>query len=104
MITITDVVAVVAFGLALAALVLWVLGGMMLFKGLIRLFNRKPPVPTFKNVDPSGPGWYRYSRGRWRRCEVQGYDGRARWLSSSRLLELALDAIVALRQSRAKKL
>ena len=67
----------------------------MLFSGIIRLFNRKPPPPGFQNVIPTGAGWYRYSRGKWRRCEVRGYDARARWLNEQRLLELALDAIIA---------
>ena len=71
-----------------------------MFKGLISWFDRKPPVPTYGNVDPNEPGWYRYTGGRWRRCEVQGNDKDLRWLSSNRLLELALDAAVALRKKR----
>ena len=74
-------------------------GGIM-FKSLISWFDRKPPVPIYKNVDPNGPGFYKYTGGRWRHCEVQGNDKHLRWLSSNRLLELALDAAVALRQAQ----
>lgn len=67
----------------------------MLFKGLTRLFSRPGPPPTFENVIPTGRGWYRFQKGKWRRCEVRGYDARARWLSDNRLKELALDQVIA---------
>lgn len=69
----------------------------MLFPGLIRLFNRKSPAPTFENVIPTGRGWYKWKAGKWQRVDIRGYDDRARWLSNNKLLELALDQITAQR-------
>jgi len=66
--------------------------------------NRKPTHPTYQNVEPAGPGWYRWQRAglflpcKWRRCSVPlEYDSNARWLSANKLLDLALDAAAQVR-------
>jgi len=61
-----------------------------------------PPPPSYLNVIPEGRGWYRYSRGKWRRCEARGLDVRARWLSDNRLLEFVLDAVIAVKGKQGK--
>lgn len=67
--------------------------------------SRPPPSPSFENVIPAGAGWYKWSRskGKWRRCEVRGFDPEARWLSHSRLLDFALDAIIALKGRKRRR-
>jgi len=63
-------------------------------------FNRnQPPHPDYTNVEISGRGWYKYScqRGKWHRYKPTGFDLDARWLSDRKLLEFAVDAVIAAR-------
>ena len=64
--------------------------------------HRKPPHPTYENVEPAGAGWYRWQRGRWRRYDVNGYNPEAKWLSANKLKELELDAVITARIRRSK--
>ena len=57
------------------------------------------PTPSFANVEPAGEGWYRFSRGKWRRSEVGNYDGAAKYLTSAQLLDFAVEAARALRDN-----
>ena len=74
-----------------------------------RLFP-PPPAPSFENVVPTGRGWYKWSRDgllgpcKWRRFDPRGpIPAGARWLSENKLLEMALDAIIALRWKKERK-
>jgi hypothetical protein len=63
----------------------------------MRLFKRNP-APTFKNVAPESPGWYRFDGKKWRRSYLKNpnWDGKARWLTAENLWQLAFDALQAL--------
>lgn len=65
------------------------------FNRLVGSLRRPAPDPSFENVIPAGPGYYRFSRGKWRRIE-------ARYLSDTELFEFALDAMIALARSEIK--
>ena len=60
------------------------------------------PEPSYKNVIPSGEGWYRFSFKKWRRwtntvCHAN-YDGRARYISDETLLQFAKEAVEVLNE------
>jgi hypothetical protein len=60
--------------------------------------NRKrPPHPDYTNVERSGRGWYHYRNGKWRRYDWTTFDPDAKYLTDSKLFDLAVDAVVVAR-------